>query len=64
MSRLEAFHSKRDTFERDIIIGRFLSFSPVVIFVSAIDLTIIDVAFIVKGVIVRLRAQAQSIEQL
>ena len=29
----EAFHSTRDTFERDIIIGRVLSFSPVVIFV-------------------------------
>ena len=29
----EAFHSKRDTFERDIIIGGFFSFSPVVNFV-------------------------------
>ncbi len=33
MANNEAFHSKRDTFERDIIIGGFLSFSPVVIVV-------------------------------
>jgi hypothetical protein len=30
---IEAFHGKRDTFERDIIIGGLLSFSPIVIFV-------------------------------
>ena len=30
---LEALHGKRDTFERDIIIGGSLSFSPIVIFV-------------------------------
>ena len=29
----EALHGKRDTFERDIIIGGSLSFSPIVIFV-------------------------------
>ncbi len=29
----EALHGKRDTFERDIIIGGLLSFSPIVIFV-------------------------------
>ena len=30
---MEALHGKRDTFERDIIIGGSLSFSPIVIFV-------------------------------
>ena len=33
----EAFHDKRDSFERDIIIGRFRSFSTVVIFGMSFD---------------------------
>ena len=37
--RNEAFHDKRDSFERDIIIGRFGSFSTVVIFGVLFDLS-------------------------
>ena len=37
--RPEAFHDKRDSFERDIIIGRFGSFSTVVIFGVLFDLS-------------------------